>query len=271
MKWRWPGKRLWLYALVGLVTYLLSLIVFLPASWIAWLAHRASQGTVVLASPDGTWWRGEGDLIVRGHAGSQSLGAVGWRVNPLPLFLGQLAVGVRGLGDADGRASVRLGFNSIEVNEMRAVLPVQLAGLIYAPANFFAPTGQLQVMTQQFRVDAGGLHGTADVLWRGAGGRFTGAEALGDYRFAVEGRGEQAQLNLRTERGQLELAGSGQWRVKGDGHIQFNGYAQARSNAAELQPLLNAIGRDQGGGRRRIAFVSRAPLLKLLGFENDAS
>lgn len=271
MRWRLPGKRLWLYALVGLGVYLLSLVAFLPASWIAWLAHRASQGTVMLASPNGTLWHGEGDLIVRGHAGSQSLGVVGWRVNPLPLFLGKLAVGLRGLGDADGRANVRLGFNSIEVNELRAILPVQLAGLVYAPVNFFAPTGQLHVMTQRLKIDTGGLHGNADILWRGAGGRFTGAVALGDYRFVVEGRGEQAELKLNTERGQLELTGSGQWHVKGDGQLQFNGFAQARSDAAELQPLLNAMGRDQGGGRRRITFASRAPLLKLLGFDNSAS
>lgn len=260
------NPRMWRYVGVGLLSYLIFLIVFLPASWLAWGAARLSQGTIHIGTPRGTVWYGRGELQLHGVLGAQSLGELQWRVNPLWLVLGRLQLAVRGLGSPDGTAELQVARRRMQVESLQTTLPAQLAGLVYAPAGFFAPTGQLQVSAPALKLDADGLHGNAEVLWRGAGGRFTGDTSLGDYRIALEGRGETAAIKLDTVNGRLELAGTGQWRVAGDGEIRFTGHALPRSDAAQLEPLLNALGRNQGGGRRAISFVSRVPLLHLLGY-----
>lgn len=265
---RLPGisPRLWLYVGLGLLSYLFFLVVFLPASWLAWGATRLSHDAVQIATPQGTVWNGRGQLQVHGALGAQSLGDLQWRVNPLWLAFGRLQVKLRGLGASDGEAELEVARKHMRVESLRTTLPVQLAGLIYAPAGFFAPTGQLQFAVPQLEIDASGMRGNAEVFWRGAGGRFTGDTSLGDYRIELEGRGETAALKLSTVNGRLELAGTGQWRVVGDGEIRFNGHAVPKSDAAQLEPLLTALGRDQGGGRRTLRFVSRVPLVQLLGY-----
>ena len=265
---KFPGiaPRLLFYIGLGLLSYLIFLVVFLPAGWLAWGAARLSQGTVYIGTPQGTVWSGRGDLQIHGALGSQSLGNLQWRVNPLGLVLGRLQVRLRGLGSGDGEAELQVARRYMQVESLRVTLPVQIAGLVYAPAGFFAPTGQLQLDVPQLEVNASGLHGNATVLWRGAGGRFTGDTSLGDYRIELDGRGETAGIKLSTVTGRLELTGTGQWRVAGDGDLRFTGHAVAKSDAAQLEPLLNALGRDQGGGRRPITFASRVPLVQLLGF-----
>lgn len=250
---------------LGFLSYVVFLVAFLPAGWLAWGATTLSQGTVHIGTPQGTVWSGRGELQIHGALGAQSLGDLRWRVNPLWLPLGRLQVKLRGLGSGDGEAELQVGGEHMRIESLRATLPVQIAGLVYAPASFFAPTGQLQLDVPQLEVNASGLHGNATVLWRGAGGRFTGDTSLGDYRIEIDGRGETAAITLSTVSGRLELAGTGQWRVAGDGNLRFTGHAVARSDAAQLEPLLNALGRDQGGGRRPITFASRVPLVELLG------
>lgn len=262
------SPRAGLYIGLGLIAYILFLVLFLPATWLAWGATRMSQGAVHIGTPTGTVWNGRGDLQMHGTLGSQSIGDLHWRVNPLWLVLGRLHVSLRGLGAPDGTAQLQVARHRMQVEELHASLPVQLAGLVYAPAGFFAPTGHLQLNAPKLEIDAGGIHGSAEVLWRGAGGRFTGDTSLGDYRIEVDGRGETAALKLSTVNGRLELAGTGQWRVVGDGEIRFNGHAVAKSDAAQLEPLLTALGRDQGGGRRAITFVSRVPLVQILGYRS---
>jgi len=259
-------RQLWLYVGIALVSYLLFLVVFLPASWLAWGAARFSQGAVHIGAPQGTVWSGNGDLQLHGATGAQSLGDLHWRVNPLWLALGRLNVKLSGFGASDGQAELQVARNRMQVESLRASVPVQLAALVYAPAGFFAPTGQLQLDVPRLEINASGLHGNGEVVWRGAGNRFSGNTALGDYRIELDGRGETAAIKLSTVNGRLELAGTGQWRVVGDGEIRFNGHAAPKSDAAQLEPLLNALGHDQGGGRRPIRFVSRVPLLQVLGY-----
>lgn len=267
---KFPGiaPRLLFYIGLGVLSYLIFLVVFLPAGWLAWGATKLSQGTVHIGTPQGTVWSGRGILQIHGALGAQSLGDLQWRVNPLGLLLGRLQVRLRGLGSGDGEAELQVARQYMQVESLRVTLPVQIAGLVYAPAGFFAPTGQLQLDVPRLEVNAKGLHGNATVLWRGAGGRFTGDTSLGDYRIEVDGRGETAGIKLATVNGRLELAGTGQWRVASDGDLRFTGHAVAKSDVAQLEPLLNALGRDQGGGRRAITFAGRVPLVQLLGFRD---
>lgn len=256
------------YLVLGLVFYLVFLLATAPAIWVAEAAARYSNGAVMLANPHGTFWSGSGELYAGGPAtGVRSLGRLQWQVNPLWLFAAraQLAVQLDGSA-ARGKAAIRLGPHYLNVQAFNASLPAHLAALVYPPAAFFAPTGTIQIDAPNIELSRAGLVTEAEAQWQSAGGRFTGPEGLGDYRINVTGRGELATFRVTTLRGILELTGEGQWRVTGDGELRFNGIATPKGDAAQLEPLLRALGRDLGGGRRELRFNARVPLLQQMGY-----
>jgi general secretion pathway protein N len=93
------------------------------------------------------------------------------------------------------------------------------------------------------------LHGAAQLFWDGAGSDLSSVNPLGDYRLDVNGEGENVVFKLATVRGALEVTGQGHWQPLRDGMLQINGYARARAQQKELQPLLQFLGAEQGGRR----------------------
>lgn len=256
------------FAVLGVALYLVFLLATAPAVWVAETAARVSNGAVTLTNPRGTFWGGSAELHAGGPAtGVRHLGTLRWRVNPLWLFVGraQLALQLDGTA-ARGQADLRLGRQHLYVQDFAATLPAQLVALVYPPAAFFAPTGTIALQAPSIDVSDAGIVAVATAQWQGAGGRFTGAAGLGDYRFELTGRGELATIRLSTLRGSLNLSGEGQWRVTGDGDLQFVGAAQPNGDAAPLEPLLRSLGRDLGGGKREIRFNGRFPILRQLGY-----
>jgi hypothetical protein len=255
------------YFFLGLVLYLLFLIATVPAVWLAEAAARLSSGVIMLATPRGTFWGGTGELHAGGAAtGVRHLGTLQWRVNPLWLFAGRAQLTLQLDGPAArGQASLRIGRQQINVQDLATTLPAQLLALVYPPVAFFAPTGTIEVKAPNIELSREGLVAVVDAQWQGAGGRFTGSTGLGDYRVELTGRGETATFRLTTLRGNLELTGEGQWHVTGDGDVQFVGIATPRGDAAQLEPLLKAMGPDLGNGRREIRFNTRVPLVRQLG------
>lgn len=268
MKWPKLSRRLVAYSVIGIILYSLFLIITLPASWLSWGLARASNNTMGLARASGSAWGGRGELYVHGGGtGAMSLGEVHWRTNPFWLLLGRLQVRFDAPGPGlKGSGLLRLARADIRVWDVQATMPAALARIAYAPVAFFAPTGNLQVKTNELVLSPNGLTGDAEVLWEGAGGRFTGVSHLGDYRLELNGRGNTASLKLATLRGSLHLVGQGQWNVTGNGEIRFTGTATPTAQQAELAPLLGTLGTDQGGGRRQLNFNSRAPLTQIMGW-----
>lgn len=80
------------YLLAGLALYLAFLVVSAPAAWVAWALGHADQRLVALADPRGTIWRGDAQLYAGGPTNAQHLGRLHWRLLPLRLFLGRVAL-----------------------------------------------------------------------------------------------------------------------------------------------------------------------------------
>lgn len=259
-------RRAALYVVAGFALYLAFLVVSAPAAWVAWALARSDQKAVTLADPRGTVWRGEAELYAGGATSTQHLGRLRWRLLPLRLFLGRAALNVAVVdGALQGSLVVQRSPGRLTLEDVSATLPVHLAGLFYAPALFFAPTGTVELRSAAVSLTRDRIAGEAQALWRGAGGRFTGSTSLGDYRIDLNGQGERATLRLSTVRGDLLLNGQGEWRVAGDGPLRFAGSAQPQGDAARLEPLMRTLGPDRGGGRRELRLETRLPLPRMLG------
>lgn len=261
-------KRSAAYAALGLLFYAGFLVATVPAAWVAQAAARLSDEALLLARPQGTLWRGSGELHA-GHApgGARPIGALEWRLTPWRLLFATAELDLTLHGPGVRAAGVlRLAPGHLATHGVNASVPAGLASLVYGPVAFFDPRGTLVLRSPQLELSAEGLTTDAELRWNGAGGRFTGEESLGNYRLQLKGEGANARLELTTLEGDLELAGKGQWQVTGNGLFRFTGSATPRAGAEALEPLLRALGPDRGNGRRDIRLNARLPLVRMLGF-----
>jgi general secretion pathway protein N len=260
-------KTRWLlYAVFGLVFYLLFLIIEMPASWLAWGLNRYTQGTVRLDPIAGSLWGGKGRLVIYYPPTTpHEFGQTEWRINPLWLIAGRVQLSVQ-TSHQDRQIKTTLGVarNNFMLNDTAAELPAPFIARIYPPLSLISPQGKVRISTEGLTFSPDKMQGAAALEWLNAGSSLSSVQPLGDYRLEITGAEKNANLKLTTLRGDLEFTGQGQWQTH-TGQLQINGSALPRARAGELESLLNMIGPDQGGGRRALTINASHPLLKLSG------
>ena len=80
--------------------------------------------------------------------------------------------------------------------------------------------------------------------------RMSPIKPLGSYNLALDWRGLQAAVTLKTIKGPMLLSGSG---ILANGHLQFSGKAEAETGQEErLANLLNLLGQRRREGNKDI-------------------
>lgn len=249
---RWATWGVVLGALVGLV-------LFAPASWLAYALSRASDQRLLLADAQGTVWNGSAQLVLTGGAGSRDAsalpGRLQWTIRPwfngMALRLNQACC-----LDRELLVQVRFGLNRYQI-----ILPAQPQALGQWPAAWLGGLGtpfNTMQLGGVLRITSNGMTlESVQGRWRVVGGvdfdllgvssRLSTLDTLGSYRLGVRGgagANETATMNLETLEGALRLQGSGQWAGP---RVRFRGEASAaEGQEAALNNLLNIIGRRQG-------------------------
>jgi general secretion pathway protein N len=252
---------LWL-GLAALVVAL-TVLVFLPAAWLGPLVEKQTGGRLTLGDAQGTLWRGSafvgGAPGVGGSVTPLLPGRFSWRLSPLVL-LGQVNMELSNPQALSQPVRVEGSWSQWQVSPGQLLLPAEgLAGL-GAPLNTLAPSGTirlnwntLDLMRQQQMV---AVSGRTVLSMTDMGSRMSPIKPLGSYEMAMDWRGQQADLSLRTVRGALLLSGSGTLQ---NGRLQFSGQAEAASGYEEtLGNLLNLLGqRRMVNGKNIIALEFR--------------
>lgn len=243
-----------LYAIFGLVFYLLFLIVEMPASWFAWSLNHFTHGSIQLDPIAGGLWQGTGRLVYYyPPTMPHDLGNTEWHVNPLWLLAGRVQMNwLSNAQDTRLNTTIRLNSGKVELLDTEATFPAQSMGGVYPAVALISPQGQVRLHTNKLMLNQDGMTGDGDIQWLEAGSAVTTVQPLGDYRLEIVGAGKTANLKLSTLRGALELTGQGKWELT-TGRIQFNGYATPHERTPELEPLLKLLGDDQGNGRRSLS------------------
>lgn len=248
--WVWAG----LGACAGLF---LALLIWAPATWLAWGVAQASQSRVVLQSARGSVWNGSAQLLLSGGEGSRDAqalpGRVQWKIQP-------------------GWLSVKLSFNAdccmtepthwvaraegtslhLSTADHRSQWPAVLLSGLGAPWNSLQATGQLTLQTQGLALQwAAGrllLQGQVELQAVQMASRLSTLKPMGSYRIVLRGTpggSPTPDLSLSTLEGPLQLTGQGQWV---GARLRFTGEASAEEGSeSALTNLLNIIGRRQGG------------------------
>lgn len=252
-------KRLVVWLALIVCSMACTVLVFLPAVWIAPMVERQTAGRLTLGDAQGTLWRGSAFLGgapgVNGAVTPLLPGRFSWQLSPLILF-GRLSLQLENPQALSQPVDVTGSWSAWQVSPAALLLPAEgLAGL-GAPLNTLAPSGTLRLSWSALQLARAGnavtVEGRTIASLTDMGSRMAPVRPLGSYEMAMDWHGQNAQLNLSTLRGALLLSGQG---TLTSGRFQFSGQAQAADGYEEtLGNLLNLLGqRRTVNGKKIIA------------------
>jgi len=228
-----------------LAAFLLSLVIWLPASLLAhWLPSSVTTGPLY-----GTVWNGSTDTVtVEGHA----LGALQWHLQALPLLTGHAAVDID-LRSATGGAhgSMNFGFGgSVAAHEFEVHWPLSALPPNLAPPRW---NGELQAHIQDLAFDGSKVTqilGTVDT--RNLQTPPPDSASLGDFRMTFDEKSAQGDHwvgRLQDLGGPMPLTGTLTLGPKSEYVIE--GLVAARADAADaITQTLRFLGAPDAQGRR---------------------
>jgi len=229
----------------GVVAFAATIIVLLPARCITPLLPPV----VSVGSLDGTLWRGSTDsLAVNGRY----LGALRWRLRPLHLLRGRLALDID-FNRADGRARgrVELGFgNRFETRDLTASLPLAAFAGSIAPAGW---AGTVDAALPLLSLRPGRvplIEGTVDV--RSLVAPPPNGAPIGSYRLtfvASSTQDEQLVGQLQDLEGPMQVTGT--LSLAADRSYVVDGLVAPRAGASDaVIQTLQFLGAPDAQGRR---------------------
>ncbi len=247
--WGWAVSG----ALLGL---LMALMVFAPATWLAYGINQASRGHVVLTNARGTVWNGSAQLVLSGgdnSIGSVALpGRINWRLRPAiegvnPGINAEIIAPCCMTQALQARALPSWGGANVTLNDHASNWPAGLLVGLGTPWNTVQAQGTLAMTLNGLSLTwAEGRMtyvGRVQVDAQDMASRLSTLKPMGSYRLTLAG-GAVSTLQLETLQGSLQLNGTGQWV---GGRLRFDGVASAVPERLEaLSNLLNIIGRREG-------------------------
>lgn len=254
----------WAWALTGaLIGLMASLLINLPAQWLANAIQQGTQGQVQLQEAQGSVWQGSGKLVLTGGEGSRdamalpgrlqwqvNLSAQGWHLPRLNLQVLAACCMAQAVNMQLSAPSSQATWQ-VQIDDHRSQWPAQLLSGLGAPWNTLQAEGNLNLSTQQLRFQMRPGHaemqGSVRLTAENMSSKLSTLRPMGTYQITLENTaagGTAPALTLSTLSGSLLLSGQGQWQ---NNRLQFRGEASAvPEHAAALSNLLNIIGRRQG-------------------------
>lgn len=250
-------RRLMLWLLAALVVVGLTVFIFLPAAWLAPLVEKQTGGRITLGDAQGSLWQGSA-FIGGAPSGADPVtpllpGRFAWTLSPLVL-VGQVDMRVENPAALSQPVRVTGNWQQWEVSAASVDLPAERLAGLGAPLNTIQPSGRMRLSWNALQVAREGqnvsLVGSTTLEMNDMSSRLSPVKPLGAYLLAMDWRGQQATLNLKTLRGPMLLSGGG---TLANGRLRFSGRAEAEEGQEErLANLLNLLGQRRREGDKNI-------------------
>lgn len=252
-------RRFVIWLLAGIVSIAVTLLVFLPAAWMAPLVEAQTGGRLTLGDAQGTLWRGSA-FIGGAPSGTDPVtpllpGRFAWQLSPMVL-LGQVDLGLENDEALSQPVKITGTWYQWQVSPSSVTLPAERLAGLGAPLNTIQPSGQMQLSWTPLQLTRQGnaveVNGSMTLQMNDIASRLSPIKPLGAYQLIMDWRGKQAQLGLKSIKGPMLLSGNG---TLTNGRLQFSGKAEAEEGQEErLANLLNLLGqRRREGGKDVIA------------------
>ncbi len=257
IKCKGAAGKLVLWLLAGIATALLTVLFFLPASWMGSLLERQTGGRLSLGDAQGTLWQGSAFLGAapgsRGPVTPLLPGRFAWRLSPL-ILVGTIRLTMENPVVLSQPLQVAGNWRTWQVGAAALDLPAARLASLGAPLNTIQPDGRMRLSWSQLQVsregNAVGMRGAMTLAMEDMSSRLSPVKPLGAYELTFDWQGQQALLQLKTTRGPMLLSGAG---TLTDGRLRFSGKAEAEKGQEErLGTLLNLLGQPRREGNKNV-------------------
>jgi len=234
------ARRFALYAGIGIVIYLATLVATIPAPWAGSAVERISGHRLLLREPAGSLWSGSGRLYASSRAGPLlELGVLRWRTSWAGILGARLAVEVT-LGSSSKPALVQLSPSGAAIRDVDLALPARVIASFAPGLETFGPGGLLHLRSDDMRFDRDSMLGLAELQWRDVRLARMPGLSLGSHLVRLRGAGSKVDIELGTIDGPLRLSGRGTW-TRGAG-LSLAGVAEHDAQSAPaLAPFLTGM------------------------------
>jgi len=248
-------RRVIIGLVLGLVAIALTLFAFLPAAWLSPLIEKQTGGRIALGDAQGTVW--DGSAFIGGAPGLNEPvtpllpGRFSWHLSPV-ILLGQLDAELENPLSLSQTVKLTGSWHEWQLSPAAIVLPAERLAGLGAPLNTIQPSGQMRLSWTPLQLAHDGnnieLTGAMLLEMTDIASRLSPIKPLGAYNVALDWRGRDAQMTLKTVEGPMLLSGSG---MLTDGRFQFSGRAEAQTGREdELANLLNLLGQRRREGNK---------------------
>ncbi len=245
------------WLLAGVAGIALTALAFLPATWMVQVVEMQTAGRLTLGDAQGTLWRGS--AFIGGAPGGNDPvtpllpGRFSWRLSPAVL-LGRVDAELENPAALSQPATVTGSWSQWQISPAAVSLPAERLASLGAPLNSIQPSGQmrlswelLQLARQGGKID---MSGAMNLEMNDIASRLSPVKPLGTYNLALDWRGQEASVMLRTIKGPMLLSGSGRFA---NGYLQFSGKAESEAGYEErLANLLSLLGKRRREGGKDI-------------------
>ena len=252
---KYSAKLLWI--LVAIFSLLLTILFFLPASWMGVLIERQTHGRLSLGDVQGSFWNGSAFVGVAAGVSDPVTplfpGRFVWQISPL-ILLTQVDLELQNSESLSVPIKVRGNFSELHISPATLLLPTERLEGLGAPLNTIGPSGNLHLSWSNLQFSREGAvvnaQGQLQLSLSEMASRLSPVRPLGSYKMSFDLRGTNADVNLITESGPMMLSGKG---ALNDGHFQFSGKAWAQDgHETKLANLLNLLGQRRKDGDKDV-------------------
>lgn len=250
-------RRLVIWLVAAVVTVMLTVIIFCPATWMAALVESQTGGRLTLGDAQGTLWRGSA-FVGGAPSGVDPVtpllpGRFSWRLSPLVL-LGQVDVDLENPEALTQPVKLTGSWYQWQLSPSSILLPAERLAGLGAPLNTVQPSGSMRLSWTPLQLAPQGntveVLGTTTLWMDDIASRLSPIKPLGAYQLIMDWRGRQAQVTLTTIKGPMLLSGKG---MLNNGRLQFSGKAEAEEGQEErLANLLNLLGQRRREGDKDV-------------------
>lgn len=244
MRGRAVGLWLLCWGVLGI-----TLLLNVPATWVAQRLAQSPGGKLLLTNAEGVWWDGSAQIYLL--SAQQTLGRIPGRVH------WQLRLSTRGvdwvLEDSDPAFLAQalhgtLGWRALRVQAGQLNVPASLLLGLGAPFNTLQLAGALQLQWNdlEWSWSERAMRPFTRVTLQASNlsSRLTPIKPLGSYQVRLSLGPLGGHLDLETSAGPLLLQGQG---TLNRGHWGFDGTATANdAQVPQLLGLLSILGRRDG-------------------------
>ena len=244
-----PGISL---LIIGSAAYVIALVAFIPASWLAWGLSR-TNAPFVLTRVQGSLWNGQGQFYLKEVRGNSFVSpTIYWQLSPVKLIIGKLGFKAKGRNSEVGlliEGSTSPG--SINFSKVHLSIPIRLLAAVYAPLTYAGLNGRATISSDELYIGRNIVSGGADVKVDALSSSLIETKPLGSYLIKARSENNIVKARVSTTEGVLGASGDVVWKPLHGGTVQIDATVNTEGLDSATTSMVRRLGVADNNGNVR--------------------